>query len=192
MDEKDFKGRKVAIDLGKANVFSVALMVIAAVVLLVPFFMIWGSDGLSEIMDDSGNDFLIHWGIFMIAMMAGIVIHELIHGITWAHYAKMGWKSISFGVLWKMLTPYCHCNEPLHRQAYIMGAVMPCLVLGVLPAIVALCTGSLSVMIWAIIFIAAASGDLWMTWLILKENPNGLFLDHPSEAGFFVLDEEAV
>ena len=39
-------------------------------------------------------------------------------------------------------------------------------------------------------FIAAAAGDIWMTWLLTKENPKSLVLDHPSEAGFYIIDED--
>ena len=29
-----------------------------------------------------------------------------------------------------------------------------------------------------------------MTWLLTKENPKSLVLDHPSEAGFYIINEE--
>jgi len=118
------------------------------------------------------------------------VVHELIHGLTWACFAKSGWKSISFGVMWKLLTPYCHCDEPMHIPGYMAGAMMPCFILGVIPAIVALFIGSLPMLAWGIFFIAAAAGDIWMTWLLTKENPKSFVLDHPSEAGFYIIDEE--
>ena len=43
---------------------------------------------------------------------------------------------------------------------------MPCIVLGVIPANVALFIGSLPMLVWGIFFIAAAAGDIWMTWLL--------------------------
>jgi hypothetical protein len=66
--------------------------------------------------------------IVLIALTIGIILHEL-HGITWAKYTKDGFKSIRFGVLWKFLTPYCHCKEPLVKH-YIIGGIMPAIVLG--------------------------------------------------------------
>ena len=106
--------RKVSIDIVKANIFAVAIMVIAAIVLLVPFFLIWG--GRKPMMEILGNG--TQWIVAFVGMIIGIVVHELIHGITWACYAPSGWKSISFGVMWKMLTPYCHCDEPMHIPGY--------------------------------------------------------------------------
>ena len=183
MEENEVKGRKVAIDIVKANIF-VVIMVVAAIVFLVPFFWIWvGKKPISELLGGFGD-----WSITFILVIVGIVVHELIHGLTWACYAKSGWKSISFGVIWKLLTPYCHCDEPMHIPGYMMGAMMPCIVLGFIPAIVALFIGSLPMLVWGIFFIAAAAGDIWMTWLLTKENAKSMVLDHPSEAGFYIID----
>lgn len=186
MNHKPEIGRKVAIDLGKANLFSVAIMAVSAVVLLVPFFLIWHDR--KNFVDLMGGR--TEWFVVLAAFVVGIVVHELIHGLTWACYAKSGWKSISFGVIWKMLTPYCHCDEPLPIPGYKMGAMMPCIVLGIIPAIVGLCIGSLLLLAWGILFIGAAAGDIWMTWLLTKENPKSLVLDHPSEAGFYIIEDE--
>jgi hypothetical protein len=90
--------------------------------------------------------------------------------------------------MWKLLTPYCHCDEPMHIPGYMMGAMMPCVVLGIIPSIVAMFIGNLPLLAWGIIFIAAAAGDIWMTWLLTKENPKSMVLDHPSEAGFYIID----
>ncbi|MBR5061070.1 MAG: DUF3267 domain-containing protein [Prevotella sp.] len=185
MEEKEVKGRKVAIDIVKANVFAVVILVVSAIVFLVPFFMIWkGRKPIGELIGGFGD-----WGITLILFIMGIVVHELIHGITWAYFTKSGWKSISFGVIWKLLTPYCHCDEPMHIHGYMMGAMMPCIVLGVIPAVIALFIGYLPLLAWGIVFIAAAAGDIWMTWLLTKENPKSLVLDHPSEAGFYIIDD---
>lgn len=174
---------KVTIDIGKANLFAVAIMVVSAIVFLVPFFLIWGGrKPIGELLGGFEN-----WVVVFALMIVGIVVHELIHGLTWACYAKSGWKSISFGVMWKMLTPYCHCDEPMHIPGYMMGAMMPCTILGVIPAVVALFIGSMSLLAWGIFFISAAAGDIWMTWLLTKENPKSMVLDHPSEAGFYII-----
>ena len=67
-----------------------------------------------------------------------IVVHELIHGITWAIYAKDGFKSIGFGFSLKAFCPYCTCTEPLKKSAYIVGAMMPTVILGFVPCVVSL------------------------------------------------------
>ena len=186
MEENEVKGRMVAIDIEKANIFALWIMVISGILFLVPFFMIWfEKNNFRELFGSFGD-----WGITFLFAIVGIVVHELIHGLTWACYTKNGWKSISFGVMWKMLTPYCHCNEPMHIRNYMVAAMMPCVVLGVIPAVIALFIGSLHLLALGVFFIAAASGDIWMTWLLTKENPKSLVLDHPSEAGFYIIDNQ--
>lgn len=180
--------KKVVIDIVKANVFGVVLMVVSAILFLVPFFLIWKDrKPISTMLVEFGDSI----PVLLALMFVGIVVHELIHGLTWTYFAKNGWKSISFGVMWKMLTPYCHCDEPMSIPGYMCGAMMPCVVLGVIPAVVALFIGSLPLLAWGVFFIAAAGGDIWMTWLLTKENPKSMVLDHPSEAGFYILDEES-
>ena len=76
-------------------------------------------------------------------------------------------------------------------KAYLAGALMPLLVLGIIPAVVSLIIGSTVLLGWGILFIAAASGDIWMSWLLTKEDPESTILDHPTEAGFYVFDKEA-
>ena len=66
---------------------------------------------------------------------------------------------------------------------------MPFVVLGVIPSVAGLVIGSLPLIIFGVLFIAAAAGDIWMAWLLTKENPRSMVLDHPSEAGFYVFDE---
>ena len=185
MEEKEIKGRKVTIDIVKANVFGMVVLIVSAIAFFVPFVLIWkGRKPTNELVGGVSE-----WGLSFVLLIVGVVVHELIHGVTWACYAKSGWKSISFGVMWKFLTPYCHCSEPMHVRGYIMGAMMPCVILGIVPAVAALCIGSLPLLMWGIIFIAAAAGDIWMTWLLTKEDPHSLVLDHPSEAGFYIIDE---
>ena len=186
MDKLEVKGRKVSIDIVKANIFACVILVVSTIILLVPFVLIWkDKKPISELIGGMGE-----WIIAFLLMFVGIVVHELIHGLTWACFAKSGWKSISFGVIWKLLTPYCHCDEPMRIRGYITGAMMPFFILGIIPAVVALFIGSLPMLAWGIFFIAAAAGDIWMTWLLTKEDPNNMVLDHPSEAGFYIIDEE--
>ena len=186
MEELNLENKRmVAIDIVKANVFAVLILVVSAISLFVPFFLIWRGTPVDTLL---GNR--VSWGVFMVGLLVGTVVHELIHGLVWACFAKSGWQSISFGVLWKMLTPYCHCSEPMRIRGYMAGALMPCIVLGIVPSVVALFIGSLPLLVWGVIFISAAAGDIWMTWLLTKENPNSLVFDHTSEAGFYILDKE--
>ena len=126
--------------------------------------------------------------VFLFAIIAGIVIHELIHGITWAIFGRKPWKSIKFGFQVKTLTPYCHINEPIEINAYRIGAIMPGLIVGVLPYIYSLVTGDANWFWFSLIHTSAAGGDWLVLWLIRNVKPGSLVEDHPTQAGCYVLE----
>lgn len=135
------------------------------------------------------TNFLIDLGGAVLMIILGIILHELIHGITWALFTKRGFKSIKFGVLWKYLTPYCHCKEPLKMKHYLLGAVAPAILLGFIPAIWGLTAGSFKMMSFGQIFILAAIGDFMIIKLLVGEPLDIYVQDHPSEAGCYLYRE---
>ena len=64
--------------------------------------------------------------MFIIMVLVGIVIHELIHGAVGAVFAKNKWQSIPLRVRTGQPYPYCHCAEALQAQ-YALVIVLPTL-----------------------------------------------------------------
>lgn len=188
---KGYKKEKLTIDLVKANVLGIVSILPIALILGLPYYLLWSEqftfNGFREYLVGMEPGILGNGALIVfVAMIGGIAVHELIHGITWALYAKKGFKSIKFGILWKMLTPYCHCKEPLRVKNYIIGAIMPGIIVGIAPAIIAMITGNLALLIFGIFFTMAASGDVMIINLLKNENRNDFVLDHPSEAGCYI------
>ena len=133
--------------------------------------------------------------IFIALMLLLIVVHELIHGITWGHFTAEGRKSIEFGVIWQALTPYCTCSSPLTKGEYIKGALMPTIVLGFIPGIIAAITGWVPLLILSQLMILAGAGDVLIVARLLLHRPKKakvVYLDHPTECGLvaFVKNNE--
>ncbi|MBK7098987.1 MAG: DUF3267 domain-containing protein [Sphingobacteriales bacterium] len=146
--------------------------------------MIWKDSISFKYLFSAGSGWVfLKW---LIICLAGIVVHELVHGITWALYAKKGFRSIKFGVLWKYITPYCHCKEPLQIRHYLIGAITPFILVGLLPAVYAIITGSINWLLFGIFYTVGAVGDFLIIKLLLPEKRNDYALDHPSEAGCYV------
>ena len=185
---ENYRKEKLTIDLVWANVFGVLILIPIGLLFGLPFYFIWKPQlDIKQYLDSAGPlgaglGFLLIFGILIL----GIVLHELIHGIIWAKFAKEGFKSIKFGVLWEMLTPYCHCKEALTVRQYIIGAIAPAIILGIIPAIIAIMTGNLGLLIFGMLFTMAAGGDFLIINLIRKESSSDLVQDHPSEAGCFI------
>lgn len=121
------------------------------------------------------------------------VIHELIHGATWAIFAKEHFKSISFGVIWAMLTPYCTCNELLKKWQYIIGAIMPTIFVGFLPAVIAILYNNPTLFFISIIMVAGGGGDAIIATKLLMYRPKStecMYMDHPYECGMVVFEKK--
>lgn len=190
IDVTNYTKEKLTIDLVWANIFGLIILIPIALIYGVPYFLIWG-DPITDFSfgvtfhDIQEEHFSKSW-LVILYIVGGIIVHELIHGIFWALFTEHGFKSIRFGVMWKMLTPYCHCKEPLKIKHYILGAVMPAVILGFLPASIGIAIGNLGWVIFGGFFTLAAVGDFLIINLLKKEQMNDLVQDHPTEAGCFV------
>lgn len=159
----------------KANLMAFVTAGPIAIICAVTFFMVRKTAGFRFGLSD------MLW--FLLFIFASIIVHELIHGATWALFCKNGFKSIHFGIIWKMLTPYCCCEEPLKFRSYLLGGLMPFFVLGLGIFVLSLVSGSLVVLNLALLNILAAGGDLTIALSLLKHR-DAVILDHPSECGF--------
>ncbi len=187
---ENYQKEKLTIDIVKANVNALIMIIPIFVVFAFPYFLLWhdgfkntGIRSMLEIIDIGiiGNAIL-----YLVALFAGIVLHELIHGMTWALFTEKGFKSITFGIMKELMTPYCHCKEPLRVKHYILGGIAPAILLGLIPAILSWVTGSFPLLLFGIIFTLAAAGDFMIINLLRKEKMDDFAEDHPSEAGCFV------
>ena len=189
-----YKKELLTFDLMKANLYAIFSFIPVLILYGIPFVLLWQNTFSKVALKNFIDEFTLGiWGNFvsiLLVMTIGIIAHELIHGITWAMYTKNGFKSIKFGVLWKVLTPYCHCSEPLKVKHYITGAIMPAIILGFLPFVYSLFTGNALWLFFGIFFTMSAVGDFLIVNLVRKENMNSLVLDHPSEVGCYVFRKE--
>lgn len=185
------KERKETISIGIANLLSLALLAAAVVLFGGIYWAMWGFGETWEyLMDGPSWAFPVSLLELMVAMLACTVIHELIHGLVWALFAKDGFRSISFGVMWKYMAPYCHCSEPLKVHHYQWGAAAPLIILGIIPALMAIPLKSVFLLSLSIIMISGAAGDIMVIWKTRKEKPTNLLLDHPTEAGYMVYEKD--
>lgn len=188
-DFENYQKEKITINIGWANIFALLLLIPLLLIIGIPYYFIWkGNLNLLQMLDQltplgAGMRILS----IIIIFILGIVLHELIHGFIWSFFTREGFRSMKFGVLWEMLTPYCHCKEPLKKKHYVSGAIMPGIVLGLLPSFLSLITGSPGMLVFGIFFTTAAAGDILIVWSIRKEKGDIYVLDHPSEAGCYIL-----
>ena len=123
-NEEKYKKEKMTINVYWGNVFAILLFIPTILIFGLPFYFIWKDKYHFEEFSWSNLSVgPLPALIFFVLVILGIIAHELIHGITWAIFTKNGFKSIKFGIMLKMLTPYCHCKEPLKVNQYALGGI---------------------------------------------------------------------
>ena len=177
------KKHELTISAQKAN--NVALLLgIPVVILGMIFALVWDID------KQVFQNFFFNSAFWLIpAIIVGIVVHELIHGLTWALFTSRGFRSVRFGIIWKVLSPYCYSKESLKAWQYKTGAIMPAIILGFIPLIIAFLTGNISLLVFGLLFTLAAGGDFLILWLLRKVPKDALVEDHPSKPGCYVHDQ---
>ena len=182
MNLENYKKEKKTIDLQKANLIAIIYLVVFTFIFAIPYYFLWG---FNFSLKNVGNVILLAFLPFVVLIL-GIILHELIHGLFFSLYASRGFKSVKFGILWKMLTPYCHCKEPLQIKNYVVALLGPFILMGIIPGLISLAIGNIPLLLFGIFFSSAAAGDLMIYSLIKKEDPQDYVQDHPSEAGYYI------
>lgn len=174
--------KEYTISVRRANVVAFFFIIPIAFFYMLPFYILWGKNILNSIKS-------ISLTIALLSIPLGIVIHELSHGLVWALFTTKGIRSISFGVKWEYLTPYCHCSEPLKVWQYITGALSPLFLMGILPGVYAMISGDTFIMFFAMFFTWAAGGDIQAVWMLRKFKMGQMVKDHPEDLGFIIVDD---
>ncbi len=147
----------------------------------IPFFVL---HGMAPFMDWTIEGVLL----FLLFLIAGIPVHELLHAFVFGAFARGGYKAVKFGIDRSTYTPYCHCTAPIRVRWYRLGALLPLIVLGVVPFVYSLFIGSFGWWLFGYIYIIAAGGDLVALKLLKGISAHRKVLDHPEKMGFYVLD----
>ena len=185
--EKDgYVKTDLTVSADKANIIGPLYGFLTALPFIVLYFLInpqplfWGKLGF------------LRTTLLVIFYFILVILHELIHGLTWSRFTKNGFRSISFGVIWRSLNPYCTCTEPLSKAHYMTGSLMPWFVLGILPCIASLIFQSGYLLVIGVVMALSAGGDLLIVKMILSHKGEGkmLFLDHPTDIGLVCLEKK--
>ena len=176
MEIENKKTIEYTMGFGEANLYALLLAIPIIAIILIPFILIWDYETLK-----TGADVVMDY--FFLIVIVGIIIHELLHGFTWGYFAPNRMKSIKFGI--KMLTPYCHCKEPLKVKHYRIGGAMPLFILGIVPSIIGLIIGHGGFLAFGIFFTIAAGGDIIALFMLRKLDNEIYISDHPDKMGFY-------
>lgn len=121
-----------------------------------------------------------------------VLVHELIHGLFWGMFAKNHFKDVEFGVS-KGGNPYCYCGSALTTGQYLLGALMPTVILGIGTWIAAIVMKNFQMLLLSMLIIGGGAGDMVVVKSILSldmEDKEILCCDHPNELGLVVFEKD--
>lgn len=177
MEEKDYHKQDKTFSAKEAGTQGMLLPIPFIILVVAGYFWRWGADATPL--------WEINFLRFIILFIVSIPVHELIHGLAWANFAKKKMKSISFGFNVKELMPYCHCKEALDTKAYKIGVLAPVAVLGGGYFLLSLLFPNTELILLSAFNIFMAAGDLMIFWGA-RSIHEGLVIDHPELPGFVV------
>ena len=166
-------------------IYANVMALVIALPLMLPFIAAYIITKGGYIMEDGDL------GLFLIFSLIFVILHEAVHGVTWGCFAKNHFKSISFGFMTEMLTPYCNCSEPLKKWQYMLGSLMPLFVVGFVPSVIAVFVGKLWLFLCALVMIMGAGGDIIVTHRMVRYKPEKqevVYYDHPTKCGFITFE----
>ena len=176
LEQEGWHGISCTISVLKANLMAFVtagpIAAVCAVVFILTKSGVSGGFGIRELL------------IFYALLLASIFVHEGLHDLAWSLFCKHGWKSIHLGVMWKKLTPYCCCMEPLAFGPYLVGGLAPLVVLGFGLFAAAMLTGSVLLLLLSLVNILAAGGDTTIALMLLRHR-KARIMDHPTACGFW-------
>lgn len=180
---KGYEEKDLTISVVKANVMAFVLGM-PIIILLFILFIYKNQSGIYTFSIRDSVGFLVLFAIL-------VVLHELIHGLFWAIFAKNHLKSIEFGFIASSLTPYCCCKDMLTKSQYIIGGIMPTVILGIIPAVISIFTGSVFWFVMGELMILSGGGDMTILLNLLRyksDKKEILYMDHPYECGLIVFE----
>ena len=176
------------IDIVKANVLSVVIMLPFVLLIAIPFLLTHGLGRIGSI-----KTYFLNLLLFIILMVAELAIHEGIHGITWGLLSPDGFSSIGFGLIKEYLTPYCYCGSPLTKGQYLVGSAMPTIILGFLQGFLAIVSGNGFLFLLSAVLMISGGGDFLIDYILIRykqKRKTMIMMDHPTELGFVAFEKD--
>lgn len=158
--------------------------VLSAPMLVAPLAIYAAVHGLDALMTDDRANITMQ---FVIVVLLGCVVHELLHGFAFWALGNAPWKEVHFGIKWKFLTPYASTQVAMPLAAYRWTVALPGLVLGVLPSVAAIVAGNPFWTIVGALMLCGAAGDALVLWHVRKIPHDRMIRDATDALGCEVL-----
>lgn len=161
----------------KLNVYAILLIA----VLVVPTVMIFGSYSV----EIAGIQSLYLLFVYMLSFIVFVIIHELLHGISFVIFGKVKFKELRFGIIWKSGMAYCISTVPVKMSASRISLMMPVYAVCIPMYIVGISMNNFGIAILSIFFLSGSVADFYYMWISRKADRSSyMFEEMPTTSGY--------
>ncbi len=173
------------VPIEKVNKYSFPFILLTLLLFLPTFYVLHGLDEMHNVST------LLAIAIFGIpAFILGNLLHEFVHALAWILFGGATLKDIKFGVDFKSVSAYAHLKKPIILSAYRISIILPGMLVGLIPGLWGIFTGSLLMVLWGVIFTVSAASDYIVYKLLSGLTGSTLVEDHAEEIGCKVYTSE--
>jgi len=194
MEKLNNKNTVIQVEINEIPKMTFRIFSILIFTIILPFVVLH-SDMLSLIIDDLSaifrESFFLYlfrlmWValVFILVVILGIVLHEAIHALFFSFFLPSKFRGVEFGFNKDHGIPFVHIKEPISVLGFRIGAIMPLIILGILPAALGLYSGYLSLTAFGVLFTISASGDLLLITRTRSLPSTQKIKDLPDKIGF--------
>lgn len=135
----------------------------------------------------SGNIDFLELSLLFFSYFIFIVVHELLHGISFVFDSEVSWKHIKFGLVLKSGMAYCISKVPVKVKVGRVSLMMPVYAVCLPMILLGFIFQNAAVVITGFIFLSGSVGDFYYIWKLRKTSSEYyMFEELPTESGYEV------
>lgn len=131
-------------------------------------------------------EFQLGWMLlYAFILLIFVVVHELLHGISFVLFSKNKWNTMKFGVSVKSGVAYCISLVPVRIPRARLSLMMPLYAVCLPVYIYAIITGDFALAILGVFLASGSVGDIYYMWQ-LRNVPKTLYMyeELPTKTGY--------
>ncbi len=157
----------------KLNVYALIFTVVA--IFIVMIIMGSGSFNSIEVL------------VLMLGYFVFIVVHELLHGMSFVLDKNVTWSNIKFGLVLKSGMAYCISQVPVKVRISRLSLMMPVYIFCLPMIVVGIILNNAAIGIFGVIYLSGSIGDFYYMWKLRKTSKDlYMFEEMPSKSGYEV------
>lgn len=168
------------LNVGKLNIVCVILFILMIIISSVLY------------KGDLAQDFYeVNLMLLLVADVATMLIHELLHSLSYVLYGG-DFKKIVYGAYLEKGVLYCLCKQNISRKNILNSLMVPLFYLGIIPYIIAIIFELPFLLFLAILNIVGAAGDIMMFIYIMQLDKSIEFSEFDNPIRFAIYTDKEI